>query len=214
MEYNLEVATEVSKTEKTRHRAAGEPMRAKGRQTRRRILEEAALLFGQRRLSDVSVNDIARAAGVYPNQVTYYFGSKDSLFIHAAFLALLHDAERIEAVGYRMKTVEGFRSAIARTILALPSMPPVAQAVAIGSANPDLTGALGYYLHLLFRQSERYLETLMSERNWSLNRPLPVETRTFWSTAFGAVLLSRAGVKGSAADLELAGTLTIREIPE
>lgn len=207
------MATEASKTDKTRRRAAGEPVRVKGRQTRRRILEEAAQLFGHRRLGDVSVNEIARAAGVYPNQVTYYFGSKDALFIHAAFFALLHDAERIEAVGYRMQTVDGFRSAIARTILALPSMPSVAQAVALGSANPDLTGSLGYYLHLLFRQSERYLETLMGERNWSLNRPLPVETRTFWSTVFGAVLLSQAGVKGTAADLDLASTLTVREMP-
>ncbi|GAA4777382.1 TetR/AcrR family transcriptional regulator C-terminal domain-containing protein [Citricoccus nitrophenolicus] len=198
----------------TKRRAAGEPVRAKGKQTRRRILEEAAVLFGKHQLSDVSVSTIARAAGVYPNQVTYYFGSKDALLIHSAFFALLHDAERLEAAGYRMQTVEGFKSVMARTILALPSMRLVAQAVATGNANPGLAGTLGYYLHLLFRQSERYLQTLIGERNWSHKRPLTVEVRTFWSTAFGAVLLSRAGVRGSALDLDLAGTLTIYEKSE
>lgn len=169
------------------------------------------MLFTQRQLNDVSVSEIARAAGVYPNQVTYYFGSKDSLFIHAAFLALLHDAGRLEPVGYRMKTADAFRGAISRTILSLPSMPTVVQALAVGTAKPDLAGVLGHHLHLLFRQSERYLDDLVRDRSWSLRRPLRVETRTFWSAAFGAVLLAQAGVPGTSAELDLAGTLTIHE---
>jgi TetR/AcrR family transcriptional regulator, regulator of cefoperazone and chloramphenicol sensitivity len=185
------------------------PLRDRGRNTRQRIAEAAAQLFTQRPLAEVSVSDIAAAAGVFPNQVTYYFGSKDALFIHAAFLALLHDAERLESVGLRMRTPESFRAAIARTVLVLPAVPVVVHALAIGSTRPELAGTVDHYLRLLFRRSEHYLADVLARRGWHTERPIGVETRTFWSTAFGAALLYQAGAVGRPSDLDLPGTLTI-----
>jgi len=159
---------------------------------------------------DVSVAAIAADADVFPNQVTYYFGSKDSLFIHAAFLALLHDAERVEAIGHGAGSPESFRRNMARTVLMLPSMPLVVRALAVGTSRPALAAVVDQHLTLLFRQSERYLARLMRHRNWEVQRPVPVETRTFWSAAFGATLLSQAGATGSGSDVDLSGTLTVR----
>ena len=160
---------------------------------------------------------IAAAAGVFPNQVTYYFGSKDSLLVHAAFLALLHDAEGIESVGFRAADATSFRAEIAHAVLALPSLPAVARALAAGISRPALAPVVDKHLDLLLRQSARHLRRLMQERGWSLARTPETEARTFWSAALGAVLLARAGsagtagAAGSAADLDLAGTLTVRE---
>lgn len=192
-------------------RAAPEPVLDRGRTTRRRIMEVAARLCVERPGRELSVAEIARAAGVFPNQITYYFGSKDSLLVHAAFLALLHDTRRIERMGAGAPDAEAFRRRIARGVLSLPSLPPVARALAAGISRAELAPVVDTHVHLLFRQSERYLRRLVESRGWRLSRPLELEVKTFWSAALGAALLSRAGVQGTGADVDLAGTLTVRD---
>ncbi|MHC6626913.1 TetR/AcrR family transcriptional regulator C-terminal domain-containing protein [Streptomyces globosus] len=184
---------------------------ARGLATRRRLIEATARLCEERPGVEVSVAEIAKAAGVFPNQVTYHFGSKDSLLVHAAFLGLLHDARRIERIGRQAPDVAAFRRNIARAVLAMPSLPSVARALAAGIAKPELAPVVDQHLRLLFRQSERFVGRLADSRGWKAGRPLGVEVRTFWSTALGAVLLVRAGAHGTNADLDLAGALTIHD---
>ncbi|SEJ48032.1 transcriptional regulator, TetR family [Arthrobacter sp. yr096] len=191
-------------------RQPGGPTQARGHSTRGRILDSAVKLYLASSSAEVSVAAIAADAGVFPNQVTYYFGSKDSLFIHAAFLALLHDAERVESIGRSAGSPESFRRNMARTALMLPSMPLVVRALAVGTSRPALAAVVDQHLNLLFRQSGRYLARILNHRDWEVERPLHVEIRTFWSAAFGAILLSQAGVTGSGSDVDLAGTLTVR----
>jgi len=181
------------------------------RSTRQAIIEAAARLGRERSGGQPSVAEIAQAAGVFPNQITYHFGSKDSLLVHAAFLALLHDTRRIERVGLQAADGEAFRRTIARVVLALPSLPLVAAALALGIGRGDLAPVIDRHLQLLFRQSERFLRALVDSRGWIIERPITQEVRTFWSAALGGALLAQAGVQGSAADLDLAGTLTIGE---
>ncbi|MEW2587872.1 TetR/AcrR family transcriptional regulator C-terminal domain-containing protein [Streptomyces virginiae] len=190
------------------------PSRDRGRATRRRLIEATARLCEERPGAEVSVAEIADAAGAFPNQVTYYFGSKDSLLVHAAFLGLLHDARRIERIGRQAPDPVAFRRNIARAVLALPSLPAVAQALAAAVSKPELAPVVDRHLQLLFRQSERFMGRLIDSRGWRARRPLSVETRTFWSTALGAVLLVRAGANGTATDLDLAGALTVHDVSE
>lgn len=194
------------------HRASGEPARAKGKATRQRILEQSTRLFLDKHPGQVSVKEIAEAAGAYPNQVTYYFGSKEALLIHCGFFALLHDAKRIEPLGTRMKSAASFKEAIARTVLTFPSLPLAAKALTLAGANPTLDRLLTYYLNLTFRQSERYLETLLAKRGWTTQRSTNKESRIFWSSAFGATLISQTGFESRTGDLDLASTLSIVEL--
>ncbi|MFJ8473739.1 TetR/AcrR family transcriptional regulator C-terminal domain-containing protein [Kitasatospora sp. NPDC094011] len=187
--------------------------RDRGRATRRRLIEETARLCKERPGAEVSVAEIANAAGVFPNQVTYHFGSKDSLLVHAAFLGLLHDARRIERIGRQAPDAAAFRRNIARAVLAMPSLPSVARALAAAISKPELAPVVDQHLQLLFRQSERFVGQLLDSRGWKTHRPLGTETRTFWSTALGAVLLVRAGANGTVADLDLAGALTVHDEP-
>ena len=179
--------------------------------TRRRLIETTARLGKERRGAPLSVAEIAEAAGVFPNQVTYHFGSKDSLLVHAAFLGLLHDTRRIERIGRQAPDAATFRRNIARAVLALPSLPLVASALAIGIAKTELAPVVDQHLHLLFRQSERFVGDLLDRRGWSIRRPVDVEAKTFWSAALGGALLARAGAQGSGADLDLAGVLTVSD---
>ncbi|MDQ0239119.1 TetR/AcrR family transcriptional regulator C-terminal domain-containing protein [Arthrobacter bambusae] len=183
----------------------------RGRATRRRLIETTARLGKERHGAQLSVAEIADAAGVFPNQITYYFGSKDSLLVHAAFLGLLHDTRRIERIGRQAPDAATFRRNIARAVLALPSLPSVAGALAAGIAKAELAPVVDEHLQLLFRQSERFVTQLVGSRGWSLKRPVDVEARTFWSAALGAALLAHAGAHGTGADLDLAGTLTVHD---
>lgn len=187
-----------------------EPARSRGRRTRAAILEQAVVLFGQRGLDGVSLAEVAEAAGVYPSQITYYFSSKHALFVHAAFALLLRDAERLEPVGRRQRTPEAFRRALARTALALPSVPLVTRALAVAHARPELHAAVQRDLTLLFRSAQRYLEQVLAERDWVVDRTPETETRTFWSTVLGARLVSGSGFGGRSTDVDLAGVLTVR----
>lgn len=178
---------------------------------RARLLEEAASLFADRDVEAVSVAEVAAAAGAHANQVTYYFGSKDALFVHAAFLLLLREAERLEPVGARQRTPKAFRVALARTALALPAVPLAVRAMSITRRRPELRPVAEQNLAVLFRQARRYLEAILERHGWVIDRPADVETRTFWSGVFGARLISESGFGGRSSDIDLAGVLTVRE---
>jgi AcrR family transcriptional regulator len=190
--------------------STSQPPRARGRRTRSQILEQAAVLFAERGFDAVSVAEIASAAGAHPNQITYYFGSKDALFVHAAFMLLLREAERLEPVGRRRHTPESFRSALARTALALPAVPVAVQAMSITRRRPELRPMAEQNLALLFRKAEQYLTAILDRRDWVIDRPADVEARTFWSTVLGARLISESGFGGRSDDIDLAGVLTVR----
>lgn len=181
----------------------GDGTTARGTATRARIIAATAGLLAAGGSTDVTVSGIARAAGVYPNQITHHFGSKDRLVLDAAFTLFLRDTSRMQTAGRRVGSPDAFRSLLARTTLAMPSLPLVV--AALGAGGRERSAQL---LALLFRQSERYLGRVATERGWdggSLHR----DVRTFWSAAFGAALLRAAGGTGGPEDVDLAAVLSI-----
>jgi len=183
----------------------------RGTRTRARILAATAgLLVGDSR--GVTVSAIARAAGVYPNQITHHFGSKDRLVLDAAFALFLRDTTRLQAAGRKAQTPEAFRRTLARTALAMPSTPLVVQALAAARGHAELQERGRMLLAVLFRQSEKYLDRVLQVNAWTTANGSARDARTFWSAAFGATLLADAGASGGPSDLDLAGTLAITEI--
>src|ERR1700755_1451294 len=89
--------------------------RAAGKQTRKALLDAADPLFAQHGLAGVSQQDIADAAGTFPSQVTYYFGSKEALFVEAACRAVLRAGSEVEQAGESTRTPRTFVKAIVRT---------------------------------------------------------------------------------------------------
>jgi AcrR family transcriptional regulator len=191
--------------------AGTEPSQERGQRTRARLLEAAAARFAERGFTPVTVAEIAQAAEAHPNQVTYYFGSKEGLFVQAAFLLMLRQTEHLESVGGRQQTPAGFCRALARVALHLPAVPTAVEAMAVARQKPGLEPALRNGLRLLFHQSEAFLARTLARHGWVADRPLDVEVKTFWSTVLGARLISESGFGGQPADIDLAGVLTIRE---
>ena len=63
---------------------AARATRTAGRQMRSRLLDGASRLFKERGLAGTSISDIAAAADAFPSQITYYFRTKEALFVEAA----------------------------------------------------------------------------------------------------------------------------------
>lgn len=72
-------------------------------ETKTRILDTAACLFGERGKSAVSTTEIARVANVNKAMIFYYFGSKDELY-RAAFMKWVGDL--MQTIGERLSGVE------------------------------------------------------------------------------------------------------------
>src|SRR3954454_14221128 len=67
-----------------------------GQRMRSILLDAASALFKARGLAGTSIAAIASAADAFPTKVTYYFLSKEALFVEAACRDGLHIAERTE----------------------------------------------------------------------------------------------------------------------
>src|SRR5919108_1887443 len=70
--------------------------RSAGRKMRSLLLDEASRLFRERGLSGTSISDIAAAADAFPSQITYYFRTKEALFVEAACRDMLYVARAAE----------------------------------------------------------------------------------------------------------------------
>src|SRR3954468_10060886 len=77
-----------------RHRVRA--TRTAGRAMRSRLLDAASRLFRERGLTAVSIADIAAAADAFPSQITYYFRTKEALFVEAACRDVLYVARAAE----------------------------------------------------------------------------------------------------------------------
>src|ERR1700760_4096511 len=77
-------------------RHAARATRTAGRQMRSRLLDGASRLFRERGLAGTSISDIAAAADAFPSQITYYFRTKEALFVECACLELLYLARATE----------------------------------------------------------------------------------------------------------------------
>ena len=69
---------------------AARATRTAGRQMRSRLLDAASRLFKERGLAAVSIADIAATADAFPSQITYYFRTKEALFVEAACRDVLY----------------------------------------------------------------------------------------------------------------------------
>lgn len=132
--------------------------------TRRRLLDAAVASLRTHGAAGLTSREIARAAGVNLQAITYHFGSKDELVAQALTglvqeriapirAALDADADPAERLFAALRTIGG-AFAVAREDLAA-----YASAVAASSTNPTLATALGE----LHSELVDYLATLMAQ---------------------------------------------------
>jgi len=165
------------------------------------LLDAASRLFTERGLADVSAAEIAREAGAFPSQVTYYFGSKEALFVEAACRGVLRAATEVERAGERTRTPRTYVRAMVRTALASPALLTFAEAALLVRRREDLAPRVRETFARLHAEGERAVVENLVKRGWQIRAHPAEEARGFWAAILGVALESAAtGVSAAGAD--------------
>jgi AcrR family transcriptional regulator len=162
--------------------------RTAGRQMRSALLDAAGRLFAGRALAEVSAAEIAREAGAFPSQVTYYFGSKEALFVEAACRGMLHAATDVERAGSRARTPRTYFRSMVETALASPALPTFIEATFLVRRRPDLAPTVRDAFTRLHTEAERALVEKLTSRGWSLRTQASQPALSFWAAVLGVVV--------------------------
>src|SRR5260221_10332591 len=108
---------------------AARATRSAGREMRSRLLDGASRLFRERGLAGTSISDIAAAADAFPSQITYYFRTKEALFVEAACRDMLYVARPAEQAALQVDTPPDYTRALGERGTATHSVPLFAEAL-------------------------------------------------------------------------------------
>src|SRR5215467_5654293 len=105
--------TAVSSTPRHSARAT----RTAGQSMRSRLLDAASTLFKAHGLNGTAITAIAGAADAFPSQITYYFRTKEALFVEAACRDMLHLAARTEQAANRTRTPAAYARTVVESVI-------------------------------------------------------------------------------------------------
>jgi len=188
------MATAAAPATPARH--AARATRSSGRRTRSALLDAAARLFRERGLADVSLAEIAAAADAFPSQVTYYFGSKEALFVEAACRDVLHAAAAVEAAGRRTRTREQYARRLTAVALDSPALLTFAEALLLARQRDDLRPLIARTLDRLHDEGARAVSDHHAALGWELAASPHAVARGFWAIVLG-IALENAGAGGA-----------------
>src|SRR5258707_10539934 len=112
--------------------------RTAGRQMRSRLLDVASRLFKERGLAAVSIADIAAAADAFPSQITYYFRTKEALFVEAACRDVLYVAPAAEQHAGKQLSPSDYNPALVDSVMATDAVCFFVEALMLTRARQDL----------------------------------------------------------------------------
>ena len=173
--------------------------RAGGRETRSRLLEGAAELFLARGFAGVAMTEIAAAADAFPSQISYYFKTKEALFVEAACRELLHLGARAEAAAGLAADEASYRDALVDVVAASPVLALMIEAMALARRRSDLTARIAQTFERLHEEGTRAFAGERVRRGWDARGDAAATSQRFWDLAFGISL--RVGATGGAAAL-------------
>lgn len=174
--------------------AAGDPKhaaratRSAGRKMRSLLLDAASPLFRERGLSGTAITDIAAAADAFPSQITYYFRTKEALFVECACRDLLYLARATEQAALKARTPREYTHALAETVTASDSIAFFAEALTLTRRRQDLTPLVERTIERLHSEGARAYAGQVARHGWRSLRAPDESSRRFWAVAIGIIL--------------------------
>ncbi|MCZ0914911.1 TetR family transcriptional regulator [Gordonia amicalis] len=172
---------------------SGRASREAGKATRQTLLRAAAEVFAEQG-ETASVSQICQRADAYPNQVTYYFGSKEQLFVEVACVGVLRAGRRAEEAAAGTTTVRDYTNTLVGTLLG-PCARDVelfTTAMLLTSRRTDLREHITDTLRTLHERGEQALMSTLVRTGWKLRAGIDVEAKAFWSAIFGLAVQKAA----------------------
>ncbi|TKW73953.1 MAG: TetR family transcriptional regulator [Bradyrhizobium icense] len=174
--------------------AAGDPKhaaratRTAGRRMRSLLLDGASRLFKERGLAGTSISDIAAAANAFPSQITYYFRTKEALFVEAACRDMLYVARAAEQAALRTQTPRDYTRALVETVTATDSVAFFAEALTLTRRRPDLAPLVERTIERLHAEGLRAYAGQIERHGWRSLRDPDATSRRFWAIAIGVIV--------------------------
>ena len=176
------------------HMPTGDPKhavratRTAGRKMRSQLLDAASRLFKERGLSGVSIADIAAAADAFPSQITYYFRTKEALFVEAACRGMLYLARAAEGAALQARTPRDYTWALVETVTATDSVAFFAEALTLTRRRQDLAPLVERTIERLHAEGLRAYANKIERHGWRSLREPDATSRRFWAVAIGVMV--------------------------
>lgn len=178
---------------KTVPRFKVEPPEKPGQRMRSRLLDAAAERFKAFGLADVSVAEIAADAGAFPSQVTYYFGTKEALFVEAACREMLYLARDAEAASSHPANEDDYLETLVHRVIGAPGLNLFVEALALAHRRQDLQPQVQRTFERLDAESDRALKEHRAQQGLPPGQTA-VHAHRFWVIALG--MGARGGATG------------------
>ncbi|WP_375780641.1 TetR/AcrR family transcriptional regulator C-terminal domain-containing protein [Bradyrhizobium sp. ma5] len=162
--------------------------RSAGRKMRSLLLDSASRLFKERGLSGTSISDIAAAADAFPSQITYYFRTKEALFVEAASRDMLYLARATEQAALHAHTPRDYTHALAETVTATDTVAFFAEALTLTRRRQDLAPLVERTIERLHSEGARAYAGQVERHGWRSLRAPEESSRRFWAIAIGVIV--------------------------
>jgi len=162
--------------------------RSAGRKMRSLLLDAASPQFRERGLAGASISDIATAANAFPSQITYYFRTKEALFVECACRDLLYLARATEQAALKAHTPRDYTRALAETVSATDSIAFFAEALTLTRRRQDLAPLVERTIERLHTEGARAYAGQVARHGWRSLRAPDESSRRFWAVAVGVIL--------------------------
>jgi AcrR family transcriptional regulator len=162
--------------------------RTAGREMRSRLLDDASRLFRERGLAGTSISDIAAAADAFPSQITYYFRTKEALFVEAACRDMLYLARAAEQAALKAHTPRDYTRALVESVTATDSVAFFAEALTLTRRRQDLAPLVERTIERLHGEGLRAYTDQIERHGWSTLRDPDATSRRFWAVAIGVMV--------------------------
>lgn len=178
----------ASQTLATDPKHAARATRPAGRKMRSVLLDAASRLFRERGLSGTSIADIATAADAFPSQITYYFRTKEALFVEAACREMLYLARAAEQAALQAHTPRDYTRALVETVTATDSAAFFAEALTLTRRRQDLAPLVERTIARLHAEGLRAYAGQIERHGWRSLRDPDATSRRFWAIAIGIMV--------------------------
>ena len=173
MTYNywqIEPGDDVKNAAKEAHppdpKHAARATRMAGRQMRSRLLDAASRLFRERGLASVSIAEIAAAADAFPSQITYYFRTKEALFVEAACREALYVARAAEQHAGKQLSPSDYTRALVESVMVSDALGFFVEAMTLTRRRQDLAPLIERTVERLHAEGLRAYAAEMAARGW------------------------------------------------
>jgi AcrR family transcriptional regulator len=173
---------------------------------RSKLLDAAAARFKAFGLNGVSVAEIAADAGAFPSQVTYYFRTKEALFVEAACREMLYLARDAEAASAHPKNERDYIETMVKSVIGAPGLNLFVEALALAHRRLDLQPLAQRTFERLDAESDRALREHRA-RQGTPPGDTAVHAHRFWVIALG--MGARGGATGESPEFLAAEMLAL-----